>query len=423
MPLKQYYADRSKVHAKMGNTDLAAEDILEAKKIPAGDILYDSYVDDAARELLKLKDVQGALQKLKSESKIDDELAEVLDQLTSTTKFLVVKSAAHDEKLDQHDDKIEWLYNTVTYLLSRDSILEDEHNKIKEEFKSMNDSLYIAEQDIVQLKQYLIVANNEQKTFISSEAEMLNSDIRRKKQPTFVELVTLVEQNKLTELREIDKSTLQQRNIDGKTLLHVAASHNSVLDIIKFLLHEIKLSLTAFDDAELYPVHYAALEGSTEVLDFFLRQDVQLVHLQCEDSFTPLHLAAQYLNIETMILLIEKYGATLNVYNLNGYTPIRICIEEYREYLKYTEVQDKETIFGILDQLQTNDRKSDVLHSLNLLLKYQNKDKVELEYLSARLRDDFESKTDFNEIDSKETDFIDELLQKMDVQIAGDDGE
>ena len=166
-PLKQYYADRSKVHAKMGNTDKAAEDILEAKKMPEGDILYDSYVNDTARELLKLKDVQGSLQKLKSEGKIDGELAEALDQLASTTKFLVLKSAAHDEKLDQHDDKIEWLNKTVAYLLSRDSISEEEQDNIKKQIKAMDIRLTSAEQDIVQLKQSLEVNIDKLKSIIN----------------------------------------------------------------------------------------------------------------------------------------------------------------------------------------------------------------------------------------------------------------
>jgi ankyrin repeat protein len=99
-------------------------------------------------------------------------------------------------------------------------------------------------------------------------------------------------------------ANLQVLNQQGRSLLHISASHDAYLPITQYLLAQ-NFSVNLPADDGFTPLHEAVLHGSLANLEYLLAQGANL-NLTDQDGLTPLSMAKQ-LRHYPMVNWLEQY--------------------------------------------------------------------------------------------------------------------
>ncbi len=167
-----------------------------------------------------------------------------------------------------------------------------------------------------------------------------------------------IKTNNITELMKLTKDDLSFR---GKGT-HESVMHTAVrmgnLEMVK-IFYERGVSLYHFDNEGSLPIHYAALEGCVDVLDWLLKQDPGLVNIKNDYGWTPLHAAAISNAFPVMRCLIE-HNADVSATDDNYRTAVDVlrqdedyaaCFASYNN----TDIDSRTLLLGILPQLDSVD--------------------------------------------------------------------
>ncbi|KAK0180405.1 hypothetical protein PV327_006049 [Microctonus hyperodae] len=119
-------------------------------------------------------------------------------------------------------------------------------------------------------------------------------------------------------------ANLNSRAIYGNSPLHVATCMRYT-DIARTLL-KAGADTQTVNDAGLTALHVAASQGCKGILESILQYSNKIINKQCHAGNTPLHLACQNNEVETVEILI-KHGADLNCLNAKLQMPIHIAAE------------------------------------------------------------------------------------------------
>ncbi|KAF7991747.1 hypothetical protein HCN44_010548 [Aphidius gifuensis] len=118
---------------------------------------------------------------------------------------------------------------------------------------------------------------------------------------------------------------LNHQNIDGNTALHLSTLSRHT-EIAQALL-KAGANVEVVDKVGLTALHVAASQGCNGILQSILEYGNQLsINIQCNAGNTPLHLACENNQIDTVEILI-KHDANLNCFNSRLQTPIHIAAE------------------------------------------------------------------------------------------------
>lgn len=115
-----YFAERSKLHVKMGNMGLAVLDMGKVKELPqSANFIFNRYTQSTIEEVGKLKAAQDTIDKLSRAGRLDKELADSLRLMNQVTASHSVKLFAHEQRLDEKDIQIRMLNEKVQELTAR----------------------------------------------------------------------------------------------------------------------------------------------------------------------------------------------------------------------------------------------------------------------------------------------------------------
>ncbi|CAG0898326.1 unnamed protein product [Cyprideis torosa] len=156
---------------------------------------------------------------------------------------------------------------------------------------------------------------------------------------------------------EISSCLIREAEVKyGKLPLKLAAITRD-LDSLKQLLEEDKTRLWNKAEDGRLPIHTAAQFGGPEVVAILLRyrephpEDGDMVNCRNDDGETPLSLAVQKQDIETVRLLLQA-GADLNIANKAGKTPIDLAengseiLSELRSRLPVKGTYEEDDLIG-----------------------------------------------------------------------------
>ena len=129
-------------------------------------------------------------------------------------------------------------------------------------------------------------------------------------QPTVVELLG----------RHCDAKGIRDRA--GYTLLHLAAKHNCAKAAKQLLCDDHRPDTQ--DQDGYCPIHVAALNGSTAVIQIFLQYDIGMIALQGANGSTVLHCAAKEAQVDVVELICNTYPGAISINAVNdlGETPL-----------------------------------------------------------------------------------------------------
>ncbi|KAF2893160.1 hypothetical protein ILUMI_13011 [Ignelater luminosus] len=156
-----------------------------------------------------------------------------------------------------------------------------------------------------------------------------------------------------------DNKNINERNNEGKTLLHYAVLQDE-FEIINLLLlngadvntRKLATSIPIYDnnfdlalrrnitllndtnDGGNTPLHYAILKGKLQIIDLLLSKGAS-VNTRNYKSETSLHYGAKYGNLEIVDKLIY-YKADINAINKKGNTPLHIAILKQKFDIVYS---------------------------------------------------------------------------------------
>ncbi len=121
----------------------------------------------------------------------------------------------------------------------------------------------------------------------------------------------------------------------NNTPLHTATRFGHV-ELVKLLL-QYQGDAYKRDQSGAIPIHIAAKEGHIALIELFANRDVNVnTKVPCySDSreVTPLHVAAEEGHKETVLALLEQFGAEVNMTDSEGETPLHCTvIKEYDNY-------------------------------------------------------------------------------------------
>lgn len=166
----------------------------------------------------------------------------------------------------------------------------------------------------------------------------------------------------------------------GKSPLHFAVLHHN-LDVVELLLN-VEASLVRISDKDgLYPLHAAAMVGSTRIIDELIEKchdyyemvddkgrnflhcavehahDMVVDHICRNDRFdvllnatddegnTPLHLAVKHGHPRIVTLLLQTMSVKTCIINKNGLTVIDLAHKELRSGSNYFLVRNCSSLF------------------------------------------------------------------------------
>ncbi|CAD6241270.1 GSCOCG00002603001-RA-CDS [Cotesia congregata] len=119
-------------------------------------------------------------------------------------------------------------------------------------------------------------------------------------------------------------SNLNDRDNDGYSPLHVATRMRNT-GIVQILLNA-NANCNITDDNGLTSLHMAASQGCKGILESIIDYCPDVINKQCNIGNTPLHLACQNNQMDTIEILLKK-KADINCLNLKLQTPIHIAAE------------------------------------------------------------------------------------------------
>ncbi|CAG7823618.1 unnamed protein product, partial [Allacma fusca] len=113
-------------------------------------------------------------------------------------------------------------------------------------------------------------------------------------------------------------------------------------------------SLKSCDSEQMTPLHYAAMFGHTELVDFLANQESNLNALD-KNKCTPLHLAASKNSWKTAKYLILA-GADAKIQDKNGRTVLHTIVKHNGDL---SRIIDEEVVMSLVPILNIQDRNGD----------------------------------------------------------------
>ena len=126
-----------------------------------------------------------------------------------------------------------------------------------------------------------------------------------------------------------DVSLIKRNSADGLTPVFCAVKSNNV-NVLKRLKEEgIRLDVRSRYNNGISPLHYAATLGSDTIVDFLIKNGVDVNSVDLLGK-TPLHYAATQ-NNPMVVLELINFGASLNAQDKDGKTPLDIAVSQDNE--------------------------------------------------------------------------------------------
>ena len=124
-------------------------------------------------------------------------------------------------------------------------------------------------------------------------------------------------------------------DIDGAMAIHIAAA-NGNNEVISLLLNKDKTLINEADNnGEDTALHWAIMKNFDSTIELLLNQGANPTQKN-SSAQTPLHYAAIYGNMNTVVILVEKYNVDKNLKDNDGYTAADWANEnEYNEIFSY----------------------------------------------------------------------------------------
>jgi ankyrin repeat protein len=108
----------------------------------------------------------------------------------------------------------------------------------------------------------------------------------------------------------------------GVSAAHIAALYGNLQAIV--VLHQLGCNMSAFDNSDLTPLHYAVDCEDVATVEVLLNHSASV--RACGSSGAPLHLAAQKGNNKIVMLLVQKgLPADIDIQDNHGCTPLHLA--------------------------------------------------------------------------------------------------
>jgi len=120
---------------------------------------------------------------------------------------------------------------------------------------------------------------------------------------------SLKNNQKVQELINANVNIAGRSDVDGWNLLHYAAQYGN-LNATEFLANLADINLIdGKTNAQQKPIHIAADNGHTKIIEFFINEKKMDVNDPGKDYVTPLHYAAKKGELEMVKFLVGKNAA------------------------------------------------------------------------------------------------------------------
>lgn len=132
-------------------------------------------------------------------------------------------------------------------------------------------------------------------------------------------------------LEKYDAKTINRLCFEGEIIaLHYVLEVIKELRFVKlFVKHANKVDFNLLDKRGYAPLHIAARNGLTEVVELFIEKTAVNINKTMPDGSTALHIAAEMGNLEIVKLLIERgkqKGININAVNSQEQTPLYLAV-------------------------------------------------------------------------------------------------
>ena len=124
----------------------------------------------------------------------------------------------------------------------------------------------------------------------------------------------------------IKPEQLEQRDSDGRTMLHKAAGANNVVYVRGLV--RMGANVNALDSNSKTPLHHAAIGNAAEAVADLAKSGANLEAKEARSGMTPLHRAALDLSLDAFVALLDS-GANIEAQSakMYGVTPMHIVAE------------------------------------------------------------------------------------------------